>query len=412
LAAELLVLVRRNGAFRRLFLAQMLVAGAFWIVQVPMLVLLNELTGSGVWGALVLAVDTGATALLLPLTGALADRLDRRKIIVIANVVQVASVLPLFAVRSAGTAWLAVASVAVFSTATACFMPAASAALPNLVDPADLAAANAGAGAAFGTISIIAASIGGLLVAVFDPYISILLTMLALLAAVVLVWGIRQPFQSESNGQTSSLAAVREGFRFLLNAPRVRSLVTVKSAVGLGNGAFTVYPLLAVSFGIGGIGTGLLFAARGLGVLLGPLLLSRQFSTHGRWLIPSLGLSMAAFGLSNVGASVMPVFPLVLVFVLIAHVAAGSNWALSSYALQALVPDVLRGRVLAADMMLSAASVTLSQLLAGALIDRLNPRVLLASLSLLTTLYAVGWLVSARHLSPFAQDNNGTTPSA
>ena len=58
-----------NRDFRRLFLAELVVFGADWFVMVPLLVLLPELTGSGVWGALVLAVDTGIIALLLPYTG-------------------------------------------------------------------------------------------------------------------------------------------------------------------------------------------------------------------------------------------------------------------------------------------------------------------------------------------------------
>jgi hypothetical protein len=75
--ASTLSVLTRNRNFRNLFLAELVVFGADWFVMVPLLVLLPKLTGSGVWGALVLAADTGIVALLLPYTGHRADRFDR-----------------------------------------------------------------------------------------------------------------------------------------------------------------------------------------------------------------------------------------------------------------------------------------------------------------------------------------------
>ena len=132
MSPTLSVLVR-NRDFRHLFLAELVVFGADWFVMVPLLVLLPELTGSGVWGALVLAVDTGTTALLLPYAGTIADRFDRRKVMMVANVGALAGVLLLLGVRSAGTAWLALAAIALVAVAKAFYSPAAQAALPNVL---------------------------------------------------------------------------------------------------------------------------------------------------------------------------------------------------------------------------------------------------------------------------------------
>jgi MFS family permease len=170
----------------------------------------------------------------------------------------------------------------------------------------------------------------------------------------------------------------------------MRALVTVKSAVGLGNGALSIYPLLAASLGAGAVGTGLLFAVRGMGLLFGPLLLNRWLAGGGR-LMPGLAVSMAVFGLSYVGVSFTSVFLLVLVFVFVASAAASSNFALSTCALQEEVPDELRGRVIAADIMLSAFAVALSQLLVGALVGVVDIRILLAACGTTTLLYAVCW---------------------
>ena len=83
----------RNRDFRNLFLAELVVFGGDWFVLVPLLNLLPELTGSALWGAGVLAADTGIVALLLPFTGTVADRLDRRKIMMTANLAAIVAVL-------------------------------------------------------------------------------------------------------------------------------------------------------------------------------------------------------------------------------------------------------------------------------------------------------------------------------
>src|SRR5690349_9934 len=156
-----LSVLTRNRDFRRLFAAELVVFGADWFVMVPLLVLLPKLTGHGFWGGLVLAVDTGINALLLPYTGTVADRLDRRKILIAANLASLAGVLVLFAVRSAATAPLALVAIGVMAVAKAFYQPASSAALPNVVDAADLPAANAIAGSAWGTMTVLGASLGG-----------------------------------------------------------------------------------------------------------------------------------------------------------------------------------------------------------------------------------------------------------
>src|SRR5689334_6280821 len=164
--------------------------------MIPLLVLLPELTGSGIWGGLVLAADTGINALLLPYTGTVADRFDRRKILIIANVAAFAAVLLLFTVRSAGTAPLALVAIGAMAVAKAFYSPAASAALPNVVDPEDLAAANTVSGSAWGTMTIVGASLGGVVGAAFGPYVCFGVTAVLLLLGAGLTATIRRPLQT------------------------------------------------------------------------------------------------------------------------------------------------------------------------------------------------------------------------
>jgi MFS family permease len=405
-----LSVLTRNKDFRRLLIADLVLAGGDWFVLIPLITLLPALTGRGFWGGLVLAADVGLIALLLPYTGTVADRLDRRKIMISANVVGIAAVASLLLVRSAGTAWIAVAAVAVFGIAKAFHNPAATAALPNLVDEADLSTANAIAGSVWGTMLVVGASLGGVMASLVGPYLCFLVTLVCLIVAAAFTWGIRRPMQQPrpEGPPPHAFRALGEALRYIGSRPRVAALVTVKSAVGLGNGVLVAFPLLATQvYRVGELGTGMLFAVRGAGAVIGPLLF-RFVLKRPRWLLPGLAVSMGVYGLAYLGVSATTLMAVALPLVFVAHLAGGANWVMSNFALQAEVPDALRGRVFATDMMIATLAVALSQLVAGFFVDRVEPRVVIAVSGAVTLAYAVGW----RTVTTFVMARRDTAPLA
>lgn len=391
----------RNRDFRFLFLAELVVFGGDWFVLIPLMTLLQSLTGSGLPGAVALAANTAVGALVLPLTGTLADRVNRRTLMIAANVGAIIAIALLFAVRSPAVAWLGPVAIGLASLFKAVYSPAASAALPNVVDAEDLAAANALSGSAWGTMAVVGASLGGVLSQVLNPYACFGITLVCEAGAALLVLRVRRPLQAPRTAQATRAAPLREiaeALRFVRGRPRVAALVTVKSGVGIGNGVLAVFPVLAaVVFGLGAVATGLLFAARGLGVIFGPLLF-RSVLGHRDWLLPGLAISMAVYGLAYLGVAAAPWFWLVLLLVVVAHLAGGGNWVMSSYALQLEVPDDLRGRVFSTDQMIVSVSMSVSMLLAGALTDLLDPRSALAICGGLTLVYGLVWRLITRRL--------------
>ena len=109
-----------------------------------------------------------------------------------------------------------------------------------------------------------------------------------------------------------ALAAIREAVRYPRDHPRVRALVTVKSAVGLGNGVLVVYPALAALMHAGSAGTGLLFAARGAGALLGPLVVRRLYLRRPDRLMPGLAVAMLVYGVSYLAVASVLWLPVVV----------------------------------------------------------------------------------------------------
>jgi MFS family permease len=395
--APVLSVLTRNRDFRYLFLAELVVFGADWFAVIPLVGLLHDLTGSALPFALALASDNTVNALLLPFAGAVADRLDRRRIMITANLVAVGSIALLFAVRSPTLAFIGPVAIGLAAASKAFYSPAASAALPNLVAKQDLSAANALAGSAWGTMLVVGASLGGLLNQVTNAYVCFGVTVVSLVVAASLAWRIQSKMQTERSGDNRK-RAIRESLSYIRHHPRVLSLVTVKSAVGVGNGVLAVFPILATEvFAKGNGATGLLFAARGLGALVGPFLL-RRFLTRPTRLLPGLALSMVAYGVAYIGVALSPWFGLVLVLVVVAHIAGGGNWMMSNYALQLEVPDELRGRVFATDMMIAMLAISASVLFAGVLEDHVDPRIPVAICGALTLVYGIGWRLATRRL--------------
>ena len=394
-------LLRRERDFRRVYLAQLIALGGDWFALIPLLILLPQLTGTGVYGALVLATDTLLFALIAPYAGTVVDRLDRRRVIVVANTVAGLAALLLVAVRTEATAWVALVAIGVVASAKAFSQPAGTAALPNLVDDEDLAAASVLSGASWGTMLAVGAALGGLVAATLGTTVCFVIDAVLLLGAAVLTARTSRPFSDPSlpaRERRPVLEDLGEATSYARREHRVLALMTCKSGPAFGNGAISLFPLYgAAAFGLGPLGIGLMFSARGVGALIGPLLLRRR-ATDPAKLYGVLAGSMAVFGLAYLALGVTDWFWLVLVLLVVAHAGGGANWILSTYGLQTVVPDALRGRVFSADYTLATLVIAGSQVAFGLLSDVVPARELLALSGGLVLTYAGAWWLATRRL--------------
>ena len=391
-------LLRRRGDFRRTYLATLVSLGGDWFAVVPLLALLPRLTGGGLAGALVLAADTAVFALLSPYAGTIADRVDRRRLLVGCDLASAGCALLLLLVDSAGTAWVAVVAIGGVAAAKAFAQPAAQAALPNLVERGELRTANVLTGAAWGSMLAVGAALGGLGAAVLGVRVCFVVDAVSFLISAALIARCRQPFQQprEARPHAGFRADVAEAVRYARSQPRVLALMAAKPGIGFANGALVLFPLLAANvFGVGEIGIGLLFAARGLGALLGPLALAgrRRSDAH---LHRLLFLCVTGCGLGYVGVALAPSFALVLLLVTVAHIGGGANWVVSTYGLQAVVPDAVLGRVSSADFMLVTLAVAANQVVAGLLADAVDTRLLIGCFGAASVVYASLWWAGTR----------------
>jgi predicted MFS family arabinose efflux permease len=394
-------LLRRNRDFRALFFASVISLGGDWFLWVAINGLIYEATGKALYVGLAILAQESAFFLASPIGGALADRIDRRKLMIACDLAR-AVVCVSFLLVGPETIWLAYVLLPVLATFAAPFDPAFSAATPNVVDPEDLPAANALNGSLWGTMLAVGAGLGGLVSAMFGAETAFIVDAVSFLVSAALLSSIRRGF-SESRTETtehpSIIEATRETWRFARRDHRVLSLLAVKFGFGAAAGLLALIPVMALDvdvFDAGNVGFGILMAARGVGALIGPFLGHRVAGPGHRRLFPAIGLSLAVFGLGYMAMGQSPSLAIAAVMICVAHLGGGSQWMLSTYGLQVLAPDRIRGRIFGFDYMLITLSLSVSALIASAVADQIGAPDTVTILGGVALVWAVVWFVLSR----------------
>jgi MFS family permease len=388
-------LLVRNPDFRRLFLSSVVSLMGDWFSFVAVAGLVTELTGRPGAAAFIYAATVLPVFLASPLAGAIADRFDRKRVLVIADLARVPVALLLCAAAWWGSVPLAVAAIIALGVGASFYDPIASAATPNLVAPEDLASAQSLMGAVWGSMLMVGAGLGGLVAELLGRQAAFVIDALSFLVSALLVIGIRKPLQEAAAPAAVARGAFREVFRYVRETPIVSRLLFAKVGVCASNGIVGLLPAFALGrFAGTGVATGLLFAARGLGSFVGPVLArgATGATPTRRGIIIVCGISTLSY------CAVYAVFPLAgsfavaMLLVVLAHLGGGAQWSLSTYGLQHETPDHLRGRIMALDYGIATLFIGLSSIVAGFLADAIGEASATWWLTAVGGVYGVAWL--------------------
>ena len=388
-------LLRRNRDFRRVYVASLISLGGDWFLLVALFGLVLDLTGSALAVSFLLAAQDLTYFVVSPFAGVLADRFDRRHLMVVADMARAVLCLGFLLAQGSSTVWIVYPLLATMACFSAAFEPASAAALPNLVEPEDLATANALSGSLWGTMLAVGAAIGGVVTAVLGRDAAIVIDAASFVASAALIVGIRRSFQEARTTQSHDrvVEAARDTVRYARRDHRVLALLAVKFGWGLAGGVLVLIPLLAKGrFQAGEVGIGLLLAARGVGAVIGPFVGRSSLGPKDRRLFLAIGVALAVFGIGYAILGVVPTLLLALPAVALAHVGGGAQWMLSSYGLQKIVPDRIRGRIFAFDGMLVTLTFGLSSVLTGWLAEVLHPRTTAIAMGMLAIVWAIVWM--------------------
>ncbi len=400
---EYLDLLKRNRNFRYLWWGNVVSLLGDWFNLIASAALVTELTSSGVAISYLFLVRFLPQFLFSPIAGVIADRYDRRKIMILADLLRAVTVLGFLFIRSADQLWLFYVLTATQFILSALFVPARSAALANIVDPKDLVTANALDSFTWSTMFALGAFLGGVIATLFGNQTAFVMDAATFLVSAWLISRIVLPKREARTASASGggWLELNEGLRYLWGLPFLLTISFVKAAGSFVWGAINVlevsyadnvFPLSGtaithwLSIENGGTATlGLIYVASGLGTGLGPLLMRRWLGDSTKRLMVgiSTGFFLTATGILALG--LVTTLPAFLGATFMRTFGTGTIWVFSAVLLQIMVPDNVKGRVFGFEFAALTLTESLSVFAAGYTQD-------VFQWSLIRVSSAFGWL--------------------
>ena len=371
-------LVRENKTYRQFWLAAFISMFGEWFNTIALFLLILKYTDSELLLGILMAVRMGCFALMQPFFGLLADRVNRKKLMIATNILQMFLALVFIAVDGPEDMWWMFLCSGGMMAMHGLYVTAERAALPNIVRSEDLTTANALDSATWSTALCLGAFAGGLVVSEFGVNVAFVIDSVTFFIGTILLIPLKVPqtFDKMSSGSiiSSALKDIWIGQKRIKSDPRLFRIIFAKTSWNIaGGGLAGVFLVLAgndIEFVGAALGFGIFFFARGVGTGIGPILARRLFKNSEKW--PRLiGLLIVVSGLFYllVGFSLNGPLLLTLVLVTLAHTASGGNWVLSTVLTQQWVEDEMRGRVFSTDMLLLSLGQVISTISAGYLVD-------------------------------------------
>ena len=401
-------LLRRNRNFRQLWLGQVVSQMGDWFDTIALYTIILNLTGSGRDVGLLLVARFVPSFFFGPISGVVADRFSRRTIMIVSDILRAVVVLGFLFVRRADQLWIIYVLTVLQLALSTFFEPAKTAAVPSIVTDNELVAANAISSVTWSIMLTLGAAIGGLITGWFGTNAAFILDALSYVLSAVLIFNVRLPKRPKRERQKLSIGRVLgitetiEGARYVKHRPSVLALLLVKPAWGLGGGILTLLAVFGERiFPVGksaATGIGVLFAARGIGTAVGPIVARRIAGEGKKRLQVSIGIAFLIGGTFYFAFGASRSFVLALLVLGIAHTGGSILWVFSTVLLQRSVEDSFRGRVFAAELALLTLTMAASNYLTGELLDRfgINPRLVTMGIGVFFLIPGITWFVTQR----------------
>ena len=287
-----------------------------WAATVALALVVYARTGSAVWLSASFLFTQVPSALAAPLSGMIADRLDRKRTMIICDLLGAAAYAGM-AVTGGPLGLITLGALAALLHSP--FGPASRAALPNLVGEGDLAWANGTLAAASNAGQLAGPALGGVLYAVAGAGGAFAANAVSFVVSAGLIAAVRGRFRSknpDTETSTPQTGSIWAGARFLWRNRMLLTLTAVGAVTFLATDIVAVADLpLIHHFGVGGVGYGILNVAWGAGGLIGALIAARIVSKENETAAAVLGVLV--FGVFVAAVGISPWFALVPLFSLL-----------------------------------------------------------------------------------------------
>ena len=399
-------LLRKNRNFRLLFIGQTISQLGDWFNAVAVFALLLDLTGSATAVAWMMIVQFLPVAIVGPLAGVVVDRVDRRRLMIVTDLLRGSLVLVLLIIRRPDQVWIAYVVMAIIVGAQGFFEPARTATIPNITSQEELMPANALSSATWSAMLAIGASIGGLVTAVAGRNVAFTVNAASFFASAYFIAGTSYHSAPAAGPRPTGFLALTgitdlvEGMRYIRRHSHVAALMLVKAGWGLAGGVLlllTIFGERVFPVGSGSAGgIGVLYGARGVGAGLGPILLRWIIGQEPSRLRRAIAGAFFMVGFFYIALAGAPALWMAALCVLLAHFGGAILWVFSTVLLQLEVPDRFRGRVFAAELALVTLLSSASSYWTGYQLDKAgwSPRRMAFALGLMFCVPGALWVTA------------------
>ena len=359
--------------FAYLWVSTLFTSSGFWLQLVVVGWLAYQVTESAFWTTLALSLDTLPILLVGPVGGLLADNFDRKKLLAIIHSYQAVLTIAFAVVVLTGNleAWHIFAFIFLMGLAWVVTDPAHMSLIPNMVPRDKLINAFALKSLAVSVPRLAVPALGGVLIVVAGPGLTLTLEAALQLCAVAAVLQIKVPKPGKpAIPMPAAFGELRKGVQYVLNEPRLLGLfalvaTAVLLAMPLIHGLMPVYA--AEVFKVDARGLGLLMSAAGAGPTLGTFVLASMVDIKAKHVV--VFASIGALTLFTAIFSFNAIFHTAYLNLMIISAAMMVFLAVSSAVVQSTVADEFRGRV-GGLFIMTWGTLPLGSLAAGFLAER------------------------------------------
>jgi DHA3 family macrolide efflux protein-like MFS transporter len=381
----------RNRNFVALWLGQTIsfIGDYFYWLAVPIMV--ERLTGSAMMVGLSTISNALPLLLLGPVAGVFVDRWDRKRTMIVADLLRGLLVLLFLTVRTADQVWVYYVVGFLMSCVSRFFFPSQNAILPLVVgDEDDLLAAN-GLMQIVQTVGLLLGpALAGFAIGLWGEQAAFFFDSITFFvsAGAILTLTVPRTTAGREDVQGRRPAAVgaemREGVLYLFGNQTMVGILICLAVIQLGIGAINVIwvPYLSRTFKVGAEGLGIVDSAQGGGMVLGGLLLGFLTSRLPKRVLAGWGIVI--IGSLFAGMGLAPAFGLVIALSAAVGVALVPAQSAVMTMMQLAVPDLKRGRVGSALNAMTTAASLISMAAASSLADLVGLRPIYVIAGLIT----------------------------
>ena len=392
-------LLRDNRSFRNLWLSQAISNGGDWFSTIAVLALVLELTDSGLALSVTMLAQTLPSFLMAPVAGVVADRFDRKQVMLASDILRGVIAFGFLLVDEPGEVWLVFLCMALLSGLSPFYEATRNASLPSIVRrPEELLAANALSSATWGLMLTIGSAIGGGVATIFGRDTAFVLNGLSFFISGMFVLRIIMPKSAGAGQPVRFFSDFVSGLGYIKRDRSTRVFLPVKATWAIGSGAAVMlYALFGGQvFDRGDLGIAILFTARGAGTLIGTIGMKLVTTPNLQTLRRGIYLGLSSYGLFFMVFSFAPSFWIAAISLMLSTCGSMVMWVFSSLGLQLVVKESYRGRAFAADGGLFTLATAMSTLSGGLLLDILDPRTVAFGAGALGIAAASVWFLFAR----------------